>query len=103
MAQIQTDLSQRIRSLERELHTALEEKERAFRYHIDHGKAKIEEGVLAEHRKLKTWLPSYIRHSRFLVIVTAPLIYVGSFRSACWISSWRSFKATASQSTVFQK
>ena len=77
MAQIQTDLSQRIRSLERELHTALEEKERAFRYHIDHGKAKFEEGVLAEHRKLKTWLPSYIRHSRFLVIMTAPLIYVG--------------------------
>ena len=77
MAQIQTDLSQRIRSLERELHTALEEKERAFRYHVDHGKAKFEEGVLAEHRKLKAWLPSYIRKYSFVVPVTAPLIYVG--------------------------
>ena len=77
MSQIQEDLSQRIRSLEKELQTALEEKERAFRYHWDHGKIKFEEEVLSEHRKLKRWLPSYILHSRFLVLVTAPVIYLG--------------------------
>lgn len=77
MPQIQEDLSQRIRSLEKELETALEEKERAFRYHWEHGKAKFEEGALSGHRKLKLGLPSYILHSRFLVLVTAPLIYLG--------------------------
>jgi hypothetical protein len=55
----------------------MEEKERAFRYHWDHGKAKFEDDVLLQHRKLKLWLPSYIRRSRFLVVVTAPLIYLG--------------------------
>jgi hypothetical protein len=77
LTQIQEHLFQRISSLEKELHTALEEKERAFQYHWDHGKAKFEEDVLSQHRKLKVWLPSYIRHARFLVVVTAPIIYVG--------------------------
>jgi len=77
VTQIQQDLSQRIRSLEKELRTALEEKERAFGYRWDHGKAKFEEDVLSQHRKLKLWLPSYVLHSRFLVLVTAPIIYLG--------------------------
>ena len=77
VAQIQEDLSQRIRALEKELQSVLGEKEREFRYHWDHGKAKFEEEVLTEHRKLKAWLPSYIRDSRFLVIATAPVIYLG--------------------------
>jgi len=77
MIQIKEDLAQRIKILEKELQTALEEKERAFRYHWQHGKARFEAEVLPQHRLLKRWLPSYILHSRFLVLVTAPLIYVG--------------------------
>lgn len=77
MAQIQEDLSQRIRSLEKELRTALEEKERTFGYHWDHGRARFTADVLAKHRKLKQWLPSYILHSRFLALATAPVIYLG--------------------------
>jgi hypothetical protein len=77
VAQIQDDLSQRIRSLEKELRAALDENERAFRYRWEHGKVKFEEGVLSQHRKLKYWLPSYILHSRFLALLTAPVIYVG--------------------------
>jgi hypothetical protein len=77
VTQIQEHLSQRIRSLENELQAAMEKKERAFQYRWDHGKAKSEEDVLSQHRKLKLWLPSYIRHSRFSVVVTAPLIYLG--------------------------
>lgn len=79
MTQIQEELSQRIKSLEKELQTALEEKERAFQYHWERGKAKFGNDVLAEHRKLKFGLPSYVLHSRFLVLVTAPVIYVGLF------------------------
>lgn len=77
MPQIQEDLSARIQSLEKELQSALEEKQRAFRYRWAHGKAMFEEDVVSRHRKLKAWLPSYIRQSRFLVAITAPLIYLG--------------------------
>lgn len=77
MAQIQEDLSERIKSFEKELRTALEEKEKAFRYRWVLGKAKFEEEVLAQHRKLKQWLPSYIREARISVVLTAPVIYLG--------------------------
>ena len=77
VSQIQADLSQRIKSLEKELQTALDQKERAFRYTWVRGKAKFEEEVLSEHRKLKYWLPSYIRDSSILTILTAPVIYFG--------------------------
>jgi hypothetical protein len=33
--------------------------------------------LIPQHLKLKRWLPSYILHSQFLVLLTAPLIYVG--------------------------
>lgn len=77
MSQIQEELSLRIRSLEKELRTALDEKERAFHYRWEHGKAKFEGETLFQHRQLKLWLPAYIRHSRFMAFVTAPVIYLG--------------------------
>jgi len=77
MRQIQEDLSARIHSLEKELTAALEENEQAFRYSWERGKATFQEGVLAEQRKLKKWLPTYIRDSRFLAVLTAPVIYIG--------------------------
>jgi hypothetical protein len=79
VAKAQEDLHQRIKTLEDELRTVLEEKERAFRYNWVKGKAKFEKAVLSEHKKLKYWLPSYIIHSRFLAVITAPVIYAGFF------------------------
>jgi hypothetical protein len=58
VAEIQEDLSIRIKSLKKELKAALEEKERAFRYRWEHGKATFEEDVVAEQRKFKRWLPA---------------------------------------------
>jgi hypothetical protein len=77
MAHVQEDLLQRIKILEKELHTALEEQEQAFRYSWANGKAKFERGVLSEHRDLRHSLVPYILHSRFLALATAPLIYAG--------------------------
>src|SRR5690348_14467313 len=77
MLQIQEDLIHRIKTLEKELKTALEEKEQAFRYRWTKGKATFEKEVLSEHRKLKAGLFSYILHSRALAVVTAPVIYLG--------------------------
>jgi hypothetical protein len=53
VAKAQEDLHQRIKTLENELQTVLEEKERAFRYNWVKGKAKFEKAVLSEHKKLK--------------------------------------------------
>jgi hypothetical protein len=71
------DLSSRIRDLELELKTALEEKERAFEYRWAKGKATFEKAVLARHRTHKLGLPSYLLQGRFLAYVTAPIIYSG--------------------------
>jgi hypothetical protein len=74
---IQEVLSSRIKSLEKELKVALDEKEKAFQYHWAHGKARFEEHVLAEHRDLKHGLFSYLLHSSILAYLTAPIIYSG--------------------------
>jgi len=55
----------------------LEDKERAFRYRWLEGKAKFEDEVLRQHRKLKVWLPRYLAQSSFLAVITAPVIYFG--------------------------
>jgi hypothetical protein len=73
----QEHLSSRIRSLEQELQSALEEKEKAFQYRWVQGKAHFEPATLSEHHSLKDWLPSYLLHSDFLAYVTAPIIYSG--------------------------
>lgn len=77
VAHIQEDLSQRIRVLEQELRSALDEKERAFRYHWVKGQPRCEAATLAQHRQLRFGLLSYVLHSRTLVILTAPIIYLG--------------------------
>jgi hypothetical protein len=79
VAETKDDLHRRIKILEDELQTALEEKERAFHYYWVKGKAKFEKEVLSQHRELKYWLPLYILHSRFLAVITAPVIYAGFF------------------------
>ena len=79
MGETKDDLQRRIKILEDELQTALEEKERAFRYYWVKGKAKFEKEVLSQHTDLKYWLPLYILHSRFLAVLTAPVIYAGFF------------------------
>jgi hypothetical protein len=77
MLETKEDLHARIKTLEEELRAALEEKEQAFRYFWVKGKARFEAEILFQHRELKYWLPSYILHSRFWAVITAPVIYAG--------------------------
>ena len=79
MTQIEEVLSSRIKALEKELESALEEKEKAFQYHWAQGKARFEAGALSRHRELKHWLPSYLLAGEFLAYLTAPVIYSGIF------------------------
>jgi hypothetical protein len=75
--QIQDDLAQRIKTLEKELETALEARAQAFRYRWNQGKAIFERETLSEHRKVKAGLVSYLLGSRILAVLTAPIIYLG--------------------------
>ena len=77
MTPVEQALSGRIKSLEKELENALEEKEKAFQYHWAKGKARFTEAVLSEHHDLKHGLPSYLLQGRFLAYLTAPIIYSG--------------------------
>jgi hypothetical protein len=77
VAHIHDALTQRIKTLEKELETALEDKQRAFQFRWAKGKVAFEEAVLAQHRELKSSLGRYILSSRILAILTAPVIYFG--------------------------
>lgn len=77
MAHIPDDLTERIKALEKQLEAALEEKERLIQFHWAKGKVLFEAAVLAQHRRLKSSLGGYILDSRFLAILTAPVIYLG--------------------------
>jgi hypothetical protein len=70
-------LSDRIKSLEKELASVLAEKEKEFEYSFIRGKARFAEAVLKRHREHKNWLPSYLLHSNILAYLTAPVIYSG--------------------------
>lgn len=71
------ELLERIRAMEHELGLALEEKQTEFHYRWSQGKARFEQEAIAQHRKLKRWLPRYIAESRMLAILSAPVIYAG--------------------------
>jgi hypothetical protein len=70
-------LSDRIKSLEKELASVLAEKEKQFEYSFIRGKARFTEAVLKRHKEHKLWLPSYLMHSNILAYLTAPVIYSG--------------------------
>ncbi len=57
----------------------LEEEIKSEFYELRNGKVWFSEEIKREHRKLKTSLASYIVHSRFFALLTAPFIY------ACFI------------------
>jgi hypothetical protein len=77
MSHIQDELAKRIKTLEKELEAAREEMERTFQFRWLKGKVQFEEAVLSEHRRLRSSLRGYILDSRFLAILTAPVIYSG--------------------------
>jgi len=70
-------LTDRIKSLENELKSALTHKAEEFKYTFAHGKPHFDAAVLASHRKHKHWLPSYLLDGSVLAYVTAPVIYSG--------------------------
>ena len=73
MKQHLDELLARIRVLQDEV----EEEYRKAREELDQKRMQLAEEFLRQQRRYKTGLVRFLRHSRFLVLLTAPVIYVG--------------------------
>jgi hypothetical protein len=83
-----------VRHLEKEMVGEARKKEAEFCYKVHEKTVQFTEAAKAQHRGLRLGVPAYLLHSRFLVIVTSPVIWlcvvpialadlVGTFYQAC--------------------
>jgi len=69
-------LLDQIRQLERELIHETQKKEEEFCYKMKDRKAHFTEAARAKHKELRVGFHRYLLHSRFLVIITSPVIWM---------------------------
>jgi len=67
----------RLRSLEEELQGELEARRREIEFAIEHRRIRFPPHVLDRQRLYKIGVWHYLRHSRLLVALTAPIVYSG--------------------------
>ena len=87
------DLLDRIASLERQLEAELNRARATWRYRIDKGRIRFEHDVRVAHRRLKQSIPRFLRESRPMNLLTAPVIYSMIVPIALldvWISAYQS-------------
>lgn len=65
-----------IQELETQLELELHKQTDKIRYRFTNGKLEFEREIIARHKALKTSLGQYIANARWLVILTAPIIYI---------------------------
>ena len=70
-----SDLLARLRALEREFEEKVDAQRAAFRYRIQNGQAVFENGVIAEHKRLRTGLVRFLRDSTFGGLLISPFVY----------------------------
>jgi ElaB/YqjD/DUF883 family membrane-anchored ribosome-binding protein len=68
-------LLERMRSLEKEVMQELQRKEMEFLYEVRERKVRFTEEARARHQRLVKRFGSYIRDSRFMVLLTTPVIW----------------------------
>jgi hypothetical protein len=69
----------KIRELERELLEEGKKKEKEFCYSVHAHRVEFTEAAKANQRRFRLGVPSYILHSRFLVLATSPVIWLCAF------------------------
>lgn len=72
-------LLEKMRALEKEILRELQKKELEFFYEVRQGKVRFTEEAHARHKLLVKRFASYIRDSRFMILLTTPVIW------ACFI------------------
>ena len=85
-----------IRKLEEQIVEELHEKEEKYGYKIQETKVRFADEIRRQHRKLRTRLHRYVLGSRFLVLITTPVIYACLIPMAlldlvCSIYQWLCF------------
>jgi len=68
-------LLQRIREIQDEIEEDIRRRGERFRYQVRNGRVEFEEGIRARHRALRVRLFTFLRRTRPLVLLTAPVIY----------------------------
>ncbi|WP_137702935.1 hypothetical protein [Marimonas lutisalis] len=69
------NLITRIRDLQDELEEEIARKGEAFRYRLENDRVVFEDEVRRQHRKLRIKLWEFLRATRPMVVLTAPVIY----------------------------
>lgn len=69
------ELLRRLERLEDEFERELEAGRERFKYRISQGRVIFEQGIAAEHRRLKTGLIRFLRNSPIGSLVIAPFVY----------------------------
>ncbi len=65
----------RIRELQDEMEEEFARRRAAFRYGFENGRVVFETEVRRRHREMRVRLTTFLRHTRPMTIVTAPVIY----------------------------
>ncbi|KJS23916.1 MAG: hypothetical protein VR75_17575, partial [Hyphomonadaceae bacterium BRH_c29] len=65
----------KIRDLELELEAEFAKKRAGFRFGMEHGRILFDQEVIRRHLELRKGLIPYLLSARFLIVVTAPVIY----------------------------
>jgi hypothetical protein len=71
-----SSLLEQMHQLERDFVEETQRKEHPFRFRLRDGQLRFTEAAKAEHKRLKTAFHRYVLHSRFLVIITTPVIWL---------------------------
>ena len=66
---------QRIRALQDELEEEFRRRRKAFSYRLENDRVVFEEEIRRRHRELRIQLSDFLRHTRPMVVITAPVIY----------------------------
>jgi hypothetical protein len=69
------DLAREIVRLQTELDREIERRRKALGWSLQEHLVQFEQGVVAEHRRLRTGMATFLARSSVLTIVTAPVIY----------------------------
>ncbi|MBX7211485.1 MAG: hypothetical protein K1X78_24480 [Verrucomicrobiaceae bacterium] len=68
-------LLEQMRTLEKEVMRELQRKEQEFLYEVRLGKVRFTEEARARHRRLVKRFSAYVRDSRFMILLTTPVIW----------------------------
>lgn len=69
------ELLNRLRELEEAVQSEIDERRAEFRYRVKQGRVEFDAEMRRHHRELREGWLSFLSHTRFLTVITAPVIY----------------------------